>query len=139
VLTAYEELAKSRRILDAAYICHVSQNHLLVEDSLFSHHETKYKLTMDYLDYWISTGDSLREKFWPDVPKVDTQELRDDRNEIRVQGFKLRMSCLYVDFVAGWVPRISVQPEKVERNLRMAKSMLQGFVNSLENWGAAIS
>ena len=99
VLTAYEELAKSRRILDATSICHVSQNDLLVEDSLFSHHETKYKLTMDYLDYWISTGDSLRERFWPDVPRADTQELRADRNEIRLRGFKLRMSCLYVDFV----------------------------------------
>ena len=34
---------------------------------------------------------------------------------------------------------MSVQPEKVERNLQMAKSMLQGFVSSLENWEAAIS
>jgi hypothetical protein len=59
VLTAYEELAKASRILSAAAICRVSQNDPLVEESLFSHHETKYRLTMDYLDYWISTGDSF--------------------------------------------------------------------------------
>jgi AbiV family abortive infection protein len=139
VLTAYEELAKSRRILDAASISHVSQNDMPVEDSMFSHHETKYKVTMDYLDYWISTWDSIRLSFWPNIPRLDTRELRADRDEIRQRGFKLRMSCLYVDFLGGWIQRISVQPEKVERNLQMAKSMLSGFVNSLQNWQAAIS
>jgi AbiV family abortive infection protein len=139
VLTAYEELAKSRRILDAVAICHVNQNDLLVEESLFSHHKTKYKLTMDYLDYWISTGDNLRDTFMPEVARVDTVELQTDRSEIRLHGFELRTSCLYVDFVGGWVERISVQPERVERNLRMANSMLSGFVRWLQNWDAAIS
>ena len=139
VLTAYEELAKSRRILDAASISHVSQNDMLVEDSMFSHHETKYKVTMGYLDNWITTWDSIRHDFWPDIPSLDTPELRADRNEIRQRGYKLRMSCLYVDYDRDWIQRISVQPEKVERNLQMAKSMLSGFVNSLHDWQAAIS
>jgi hypothetical protein len=51
VLTAYEELAKCSRIRIAEAVCHTTQNPLLVEDSLFSHHKTKYKLTMDYLDF----------------------------------------------------------------------------------------
>jgi AbiV family abortive infection protein len=139
VLTAYEELAKASRILNAAAICHTTQNDLLVESSLFSHHETKCRLTMDYLDYWISTGDSLRQRFWPNIAGADTEELRADRNEIRLRGFELRMSSLYVDFVAGWVDRISVQPERVNRNLQMANSMLSGFMSSLQNWEAAIS
>lgn len=139
VLTAYEELAKSHRILDAAHVCHASHNELLVEESMFLHHETKYRVTMGYLDYWISTWDDIRQIFPFNISRLDTPELQADRNEIRERGYKLRMGCLYVDFDGGWIQKISVQPEKVHRNLQMAKSMLSGFQNSLQNWQFAIS
>jgi hypothetical protein len=81
----------------------------------------------------------LREIFSPEIAKVDTAELRSDRNDIRLRGFELRMSCLYVDFVGDWVDRMLVQPELIERNLRMARSMLSIFESSLQNWPANVS
>jgi hypothetical protein len=132
-------MAKCQRILDAAAENAVSHDELILEEALFKHHETKYRLTMDYLDFWITNGDVIRRMFYPSPPSVDNKQIRADRKNIRNNGFKIRNGCLYVDYQKTWVNRPPVNKGKVSRNLTMLKSMMDGYRSSLKNWKLAIS
>ena len=139
VLSAYEEMAKCRRILDAAAENHLTHGPLLLEEALFRYHPTKYRLTMDYLDQWIPTNDAIRKLFSPPVAPRDSADLQADRTAIKARGFEFRNSCLYVDYDRGWISKATIDVAKVERNLRMIESMMDGYRSSLDQWDLAIS
>ncbi len=139
VLSAYEEMAKCRRILDAAAENAVTHSPLLLEEALFRYHPTKYRLTMDYLDQWIPTNDEIRKLFSPAVASRDNADLQADRAAIKARGFEIRNSCLYVDYDGGWIDKATIDVAKVERNLRMIESMMDGYRSSLAQWNLAIS
>lgn len=143
VLTAYEELAKCQRILDSAAANHVSQADLVVEDSLFRHHDAKYRITMEYLEQWITVNAALwrnlAQRLGWNLSRDDSDALRGERQEVRERGSSSREACLYVDYQDHWVERLEITADRVERNLRMAESMMAGFRSSLEHWNFAIS
>ena len=139
VLSAYEEMAKCRRILDAAAENASTHGALLLEEALFRYHPTKYRLTMDYLDQWIAANDAIRELFSPAVALGDNADLQADRAAIKAGGFEIRNSCLYVDYSSAWIDKATIDRAKVERNLRMIESMMGGYRSSLAQWDLAIS
>jgi AbiV family abortive infection protein len=143
VLTAYEEVAKCQRLIDAASVSHDTQADLIVEESLFRYHGTKYRITMDYLEHWISLGEAYLRGFSQrvglDFPEEESAQLIEDRKEIHDRGDKLRMECLYTDYSGGWIERPQISRERVLRNLKMIDSFMKGFRSSLKHWDFAIS
>jgi AbiV family abortive infection protein len=139
LLTAYEEMAKCWRILEAATQSSQDRSDLVVEKSVFKDHETKYEITMQYLDYWMPSTDIIWKRFFPRIGDVDTPDLKTERRELRRRGTDARMRCLYVNYSNGWVNTLSVSKERVERNRKMLDHMIGGFRSSLSNWETAIS
>jgi AbiV family abortive infection protein len=140
VLTGYEEMAKCSRILDAAHFSNrMGMRNMAVEDSVFSEHESKYQITMNYLDEWLPSLDEIRLKFMKHVRSVDPPKQKASRKKLFRHGFKIRNACLYVDYRKGWVSTQNVSKNEVLRNLGMLASMMGGFHSSLTNWGVAIS
>lgn len=142
VLTAYEEMAKCSRIVDAASQNSGKQTDMMVEDSIFRHHEAKYAIAMHYLDAWIKDMDAIRRAFPDGVAETDIADSDTARAEIREQGSSMRESCLYVEYRNRWIAIPSISEEKVRLHLRMLKQFASGFVNSLAsdaNWEWTIS
>ncbi len=104
VLTGYEEMAKCSCILDAAHFSsRMSTRNIVIEDSLFFEHESKYEITMNYLDRWLPELDGLRQTFIPGIRSVDPPKQKATRRKLFRHGFKIRNACLYVDYSKGWV------------------------------------
>jgi len=141
VLTAYEEMAKCHCILEETVRVYDLQEDLLVDACVFEYHPAKYRMTMDYLDDWIATWDSLATAFSTALGEIDTPELSADRKVIHQNGFQIRNECLYVDYEDGWMvgPRIAISRERVEQHLKMIVSMMGGFHNTLRNWPLSVS
>ena len=140
VLTGYEEMAKCDRILNAAhYARRMSLRNMVVEDAVFSQHESKYKITMMYLDDWLKSLDEIRLTFMKGVRSIEPPKKRASRRKIYRQGLKIRNACLYVDYWRGWVDTRKVSRKEVWRNLEMLRDMMGGFRASLANWDFATS
>jgi AbiV family abortive infection protein len=128
VLTGYEEMAKCHRILDAAHYSHrMKLRNITVEDSVFSQHESKYKITMSYLDDWLKSLDEIRLTFMKGIRSIEPPKKRASRRKIYRQGLKIRNACLYVDYRRGWVDTRKVSRNEVWRNLEMLRDMMGGF------------
>lgn len=140
ILTGYEEMAKCNRILNAVQYSHrMNVNEILVEESIFYQHESKYKITMNYLDEWLPPLDEIRQTFMKGVPSIDPPKQKASRKKIYRHGFKIRNACLYVDYKNGWIDTQKISRNEVLRNSGMLKSMMSGFASSLMNWDFAIS
>jgi AbiV family abortive infection protein len=142
ILTAYEELAKCSRIVDAASQNSETRTDMIVEDSIFQHHKTKFAIAMHYLDHWIKTMEALRRAFPVGAAGIDIPDSEAARAEIREQGASMRESCLYEDYWNRWIGRPSVPEEKVRLHLSMFEQFASGFDISLEsdaNWQRTIS
>ncbi len=139
VLTAYEELAKCCRILDAATEHSKDRNDLVAEKGVFKDHETKYEITMHYLDYWMPSTRAIWKRFFPRIGDVDTPDLKAERKDLRLHGTDTRMKCLYVHYSNAWSDALSLPKERVEHNQKMLEHLMSGLRNSLSNWDVAIS
>ena len=93
---------------------------------------------MDYLDQWIPESDVLRSRFTA-APAMDNSDLQADRSEIRETGVEVRNSCLYIDYDRSWVEKVTIDIDKVRRNLRMIESVRSGYRSSLAHWDFATS
>ena len=130
-------------MLDAAAMNHATQDDLPIEESLFSHHESKYKITMDYLENWITVNEglwtSLAQRLGWNLNQRNSNALRAERREIREHGAEIRESCMYVDYPGRWVNRTVIPRQKVVDHINMAKSMMSGLEGSVSNWQFGIS
>jgi AbiV family abortive infection protein len=80
VLTGYEEMAKCSRILNAThYSRRMSLRNIVVEDSVFSQHESKHKITMSYLDDWLKSLDEIRLTLMKGVRSIEPPKKRTSR------------------------------------------------------------
>lgn len=140
VLTGYEEMAKCSRILDAAHFSsRMSMKSMVVEDSVFYEHESKYQITMNYLDEWLPSLNEIRLTFMKGVRSIDPPKQKASRKRLFRHGFKIRNACLYVDYRKGWLSTQKVSKNEVLRNLGMLANMMGGFRSSLTNWSVALS
>jgi len=142
VLTAYEEMAKCSRIVDAAAQNYSTQSDMIVEESIFRHHKAKYGIAMHYLDAWIKEMDAIRRAFPDGAAGMDVPDSEGAREEIRQQGSSMREGCLYVEYRNRWIDIPPIPEEKARLHLRMLKQLVSGFINSLAsdaNWEWTIS
>ena len=139
-LTGYEEMAKCSRVLDAAHFAsRMGAKNIVVEEAVFSEHESKYKITMSYLDGWLPELDGVRRTFMPGIRSVDPPRQKATRRKLFQRGLKIRNACLYVDHRKRWVGAPKVSKNEVARNIVMLNSMMSGFHTSLTNWAFAMS